>query len=322
MTPQDRKKISVINKYAVENFVASDWLAFGQITGKVQVVTSHPRLLRALGFNDDDYEYAAADVINELLQDSDVIEAVLDHFDIDLWYRQKDPEKYQRIFGGATAKAADFWVPGYFRLFVSHISANKARMSAMKGALAYWGISAFVAHEDIQASREWRDEVEAGLETMQMLVALVQPGFKESDWCTQEVGYALGRKIDILPLRAGLDPFGFFGKFQGIPIKGLMPDAVALEIVRTLLRKPQHRDVLLRSMSGAFAALQSDRKVKQFGILDSWTITSDQQLRLMLEQSALSDYEKKELKLLIGRVGAFTITGPSAALEDAEDIPF
>jgi hypothetical protein len=322
MTPQDRKKISVINKYAVENFVASDWLEFGQVTGKVQAITSHPRLLRSLGFNDDDYEFVAADVINDSLQDSEAIGAVLDHFDIDLWYKQKDPEKYQRIFGGATAKAADFWTPGYFRLFISHISKNKARMSALKGALAHWGVSAFVAHEDIQASREWRDEVEAGLETMQLLVAVVEPGFKESDWCAQEVGYALGKKVDIIPLRAGQDPFGFFGKYQGISIKGMMPEAVALEIVRTLLRKPQLRDALLRSISSAFATLQSTQKVKQFGILDSWTTTSDQQIRTMLEQSALSDYEKKELKSLIGRVGAFTNMGTASAIEDAEDIPF
>jgi hypothetical protein len=322
MTPQDRKKISVITKYAVETFVASDWLSLGQVTGKVHAVTSHARLLRALGFNDDDYEFAAAEVINDLLQDSGLIEDVLDHFDIDLWYRQKDPEKYQRVFGGATVKAADFWLPGYFRLFISHISANKARMSTMKGTLGYWGVSAFVAHEDIQASREWRDEVEAGLETMQVLVAVVQPGFKESDWCTQEVGYALGKKIDIIPLRAGMDPFGFFGKFQGIQVKGLTPETVALEIVRTLLRKPQHRDELLRAMSSAFATLQSDRKVKQFSVLDNWMIVSDQQLRLMLEQSALSAYEKRELKSLIGRVDAFKTVGPTPAEDDTDDIPF
>lgn len=321
MTPQDRKKISVITKYAVENFVSSDWMTMGQVTGMMHTVTSHPRLLRALGFNDDDYEFAAAEVINDLLADSGAVQDVVDHFDIDLWYRQKDPEKYQRVFGSSTVKAADFWLPGYFRAFISHISANKARMSAMKSTLAHWGISAFVAHEDIQASREWRDEVEAGLDSMQVLIAVVQPGFKESDWCAQEVGYALGKKIDIIPLRAGLDPFGFFGKFQGIQVKGMKPEAAALEIVITLLRKPQHRDELLRSMSTAFASLQSERKVKQFGLLDTWAITSDQQLRVLLEQSALSDYEKRELKNLIARVAAFTTAAPLPP-DDVDDIPF
>ena len=86
MTPQDRKKISVITKYAVENFVSSDWMTMGQVTGMMHTVTSHPRLLRALGFNDDDYEFAAAEVINDLLTDSGAVQDVVDHFDIDLWY--------------------------------------------------------------------------------------------------------------------------------------------------------------------------------------------------------------------------------------------
>ena len=116
--------------------------------------------------------------------------------------------------------------------------------------------------------------------------------------------------------------FGFFGKFQGIQGKGLTPPAVALEIVCTLLRKPQHRDELLRAMSSAFATLQSDIKVKQFGLLDSWAIVSDQQLRIMLEQSALSDFEKRELKSLIARVEAFKATGPGPAEKITADIPF
>src|SRR3990167_623752 len=140
-------------------------------------------------------------------------------------------------------------------------------MSAMKLGLANWGISAFIAHEDIEASREWRDEVEAGLESMQVLVAVVEPGFKESDWCVQEVGYALGRKIDIIPLCVGLDPFGFFGKYQGIQVKGKKPDKVASEIVQTLLKKPQHRNMLLQSMSKAFAMLQSKNKTELITIL-------------------------------------------------------
>jgi hypothetical protein len=42
------------------------------------------------------------------------------------------------------------------------------------------------------------NEVEAGLETMEVLIAEVEPGFKESDWCAQEVGFALGRHIDVM----------------------------------------------------------------------------------------------------------------------------
>jgi hypothetical protein len=233
LTSTDRKKIAAITKYATENFTENDWHLLGQITGKLRIVIEHPRLLRSMSFGDDDYELSAAQVLDAIFNTAnseDLIQDVIDHFDVDLWYQQKYPEQHLRIFTKTQEKVADFWQPGYIKMFISHLTSNKNRMSALKASLANWGISAFVAHEDIQASREWRDEVEAGLETMEIFVAVVEPGFKESDWCTQEVGYALGRKVDIIPLKAGLDPFGFFGKYQGIPIKGKLPETVSSEI--------------------------------------------------------------------------------------------
>jgi len=258
MDSSERKKVAVIAKYIIESFSDSDWYSLGQVTGKLKVITDHPRLFRSLSFGDEDYPYCVAEVLDTIFSGSGgLIPEVIDYFDIDLWYQQKDPAKHKKIFISSSIKSADFWKDGYVKIFVSHLSSNRERMSAMKLGLANWGISAFIAHEDIEASREWRDEVEAGLESMDVLVAVVEPGFKESDWCVQEVGYALGRRIDIIPLRAGLDPFGFFGKYQGIQIKGKYPEQVANEIAQTLLKKPQHRNMLLQSMSKAFATLQS-----------------------------------------------------------------
>jgi hypothetical protein len=323
MDSLDRKKIAVITKYAVLGFSESDWLAFGQIVGGLKRITDHPRLLRSLSFGDDDYPSCVAEVMSEIFEgDTSLINEVIDHFDIDLWYQQKEPEKYNRIFIPATVKSADFWKDGYVRVFISHLSSNRERMSVLKNSLAHWGISAFIAHEDIKASREWRDEVEAGLETMDVLVAVVEPGFKESDWCAQEVGYALGRKIDIIPLRAGLDPFGFFGKYQGIQIKGKLPDRVANEITQALLNKPHHRGKLLQSISRAFSALSSKKKIELITILDSWSVLTDQQLKLLLEQASLSDLEKKTLNGLITRIGAFKRPEPETAFDDFDDSPF
>ena len=327
MDSTERKKVAVIAKYIIESFADSDWFSLGQVTGKLKAITDHPRLFRSLSFGDEDYPYCVAEVLDTIFSEgSSLIPEVIDYFDIDLWYQQKEPEKYQKIFVSSSIKSADFWKDGYVKMFVSHLSSNRERMSAMKLSLANWGISAFIAHEDIEASREWRDEVEAGLESMDVLVAVVEPGFKESDWCVQEVGYALGRKIDIIPLRAGLDPFGFFGKYQGIQVKGKIPAKVSSEIAQTLLKKPQHRNRLLQSMSKAFASLQSKNKTELITLLDSWSIITDQQLKVLLEQASLSEFEQNSLKSLIGKVGAFKVpepaipTGKFDVFDD--DIPF
>jgi hypothetical protein len=322
MDALERKKVTVITKYALESFSEGDWYTLGQITGKLSVITDHPRLLRSMGFGDDDYDYCVAEVLDKIFtQDSSLIPDVIDHFDIDLWYQQKDLEKYRRVFLDSTVSSADFWTNGYLKLFISHLSSNKARMSAMKASLAKWGISAFIAHEDIEPSRKWMDEVETGLETMEVMVTVVEPGFRDSDWCDQEVGFALGRKIDIIPLRAGLDPYGFFGKFQGIQIKGKYPEDVANEITQLLLKKPKHRSRLLQSMSKAFNMLQSEQKIKMIEMLDSWSIATDEQVKVLLEASSLSEFERQKLKNLIARVGAFKAPAQAEVTPD-DDIPF
>lgn len=323
MDSSEWKKVAVITKYAVEMFTESDWVSLGQITSGRKIISDHPRLLRSLSFGDDDYPYCVGEVLSAIFEsDSSLIPEVIDHFDIDLWYQRKEPEKYLRVFSPAAIRSADFWREGYLRAFISHLSSNRDRMSALKVSLSNWGVSAFIAHEDIKATREWREEVEAGLETMDVLVAVVEPGFKDSDWCAQEVGYALGRKVDIVPLRAGLDPFGFFGKYQGIQVKGKLPDRVASEVVWALLNKPQLRTRLLQCIAKAFATLHSEKKVELFGILDSWSVATDQQIKSLLEQASLSEFERKSLESLITRVGAFKQPTPATETTDFDDIPF
>ena len=323
MDSSERKKVAVITKYVIETFSESDWLSLGQISGSLKIILDHPRLLRSLSFGDDDYPYCVGEVLGAIFEsDNSLISEIVDHFDIDLWYQQKEPEKYLRIFSPVAKKSADFWKDGYLRAFISHLSSNRERMSALKVSLSNWGVSAFIAHEDIKATREWREEVEAGLETMDILVAVVEPGFKESDWCAQEVGYALGRKIDIVPLRAGLDPFGFFGKYQGIQVKGKVPDKVANEVVLALLNKPQHRTRLLQAIAKAFSTLHSKKKVELLSMLDSWSVATSQQIKLLLEQVLLSESERKSLEKLIIKVGAFRQPTLETETTEFDDIPF
>jgi hypothetical protein len=322
MEATTRKKVAVISKYAVDTFSASDWLSLGQITGESETISSHSRLLRSLSFGDEDYSSCAIEVLNNIFERrEELVDQVIEHFDIALWYQQKEPEKYKKLFLDSITQSPDFWADGFFKLFISHLSSNKERMSQLKSALSQWGISAFVAHVDIEPSREWRNEVEAGLETMDAMLAVVEPGFKESDWCSQEVGYAMGRKVDVLPICAGMDPFGFFGKYQGIQVKGKTPSQAAERVVEILIKKPKHRPQLLQSIGKAFAESQSERKVRLVEILDGWKAITDEQLKALLERISLSEFEKRKIKYLINRVKAFE--APKSVAESTDnDVPF
>ena len=108
------------------------------------------------------------------------------------------------------------WKPGYFRLFLSHLSECKKSASNLKECLQNYGIDGFVAHEDITPSKEWEQEIEAALFSLDALCAIVVPGFEKSNWCDQEVGIALGRKKMVFSIKKGKNPYGFFGKYQAL----------------------------------------------------------------------------------------------------------
>lgn len=115
---------------------------------------------------------------------------------------------------------ATFWKSGHFKLFVSHLASFKNKIGLLKAELEKYGISSFVAHEDIEPTKQWQDEIEKGLFSMDAFCAVLMDGFKESDWTDQEVGVAVGRNVLIIPIRRGLDPYGFIGKYQGFQAIG------------------------------------------------------------------------------------------------------
>lgn len=117
-----------------------------------------------------------------------------------------------------TIEEDDFkgWTPGWFRMFISHVSNYKTSAVNLKKALAKYRISGFVAHEDITPAAEWIQEIDAALRSMDGLCAIMTPEFAGSDWCDQEVGYGLGRKVICIPIKKGLDPYGFLGRYQAV----------------------------------------------------------------------------------------------------------
>ena len=80
-----------------------------------------------------------------------------------------------------------------FRLFISHISKDKQIATRLKEALAPFGISGFVAHEDIHPTLEWQTQIERALRSMDGFIAVLTEGFSQSNWTQQEVGFAYGR---------------------------------------------------------------------------------------------------------------------------------
>jgi hypothetical protein len=125
--------------------------------------------------------------------------------------------------------------PDDFRLFISHPSQERALAGDLKLELKKYQIDGFVAHDSIEFDETWQQVIIEHLNVCQALVAIVTPDFAASQWCDQEVGWALGRGVPVMSINAGKAPYGFFGARQALPFRG-DSNALAEAIASRLLQ--------------------------------------------------------------------------------------
>jgi hypothetical protein len=169
------------------------------------------------------------------------------------------------------------WREGGFRVFLSHKSENKREASELKGKLNQLGISCFVAHEDIEPTKEWIEEIEKALYSMDALVALITEKFHDSVWTNQEIGFALGRNVLVISLKMGGDPCGFIGKFQALSCSW---DSAHIELVKRYLKHDRTLDAYIDAYIKAVKKCQHFDEANGLSeILPNITKLSDQQAR-------------------------------------------
>ena len=158
-----------------------------------------------------------------------------------------------------------FWEPNYFRLFICHLASFKGTTAILQTSLRRFGITAFVAHVDIEPTSEWQEEIEAALYSMDALADILMPGFKESNWTDQEVGVAIGRGVLVVPIMRGSTPHGFIGKYRGLSATGKTVPEVAEELFRILVASPKTRNRMITCL--ADATLQAPSETEAMDLL-------------------------------------------------------
>ncbi|HVA47548.1 MAG TPA: toll/interleukin-1 receptor domain-containing protein [Pirellulales bacterium] len=225
---------------------------------------------------------------------------------------------------------SSFWLAAHFRLFVSHLSENKLAAANLKSALAPYGISAFVAHEDIKPTQEWQDEIEKAPFSMDGLAAILAPRFGESLWTDHEVGLALGRGVIVLPIRYGLDPYGLPGKYQGLQGKGRTLREVAEAVFRAFLDNSRTSGRFVSCLVEQYLlAAPGASLLTKLKLLDRAEVISTEQLSKIREKAAnipelRADSEfLAHVNRLLNKHGAESVhpEAPRADFPD-DDIPF
>lgn len=145
---------------------------------------------------------------------------------------------------------SSYWLPNYFRLFLSHLSSYKEKTAQLQEALKPFGISSFVAHSDIEPTAEWQNEIEFALLSMDAVAAILTPAFNESKWTDQEIGAAIGRNLLVIPVRKGMDPYGFIGKYQGFQGDSKTIGDVAEGIFKIISSHPKTKERMSSALAG------------------------------------------------------------------------
>lgn len=125
---------------------------------------------------------------------------------------------HAHVEGSGTSEQADPtpWEKGKFRLFLSHITTDLELVTATKTHLTKYAIDGFVAHSDIEPAADWIVTIEHALHTCDALVAFLTPEFHGSKWTDQEVGFCVQRRVLVIPIRLGVDPYGFIARYQAL----------------------------------------------------------------------------------------------------------
>ena len=136
-----------------------------------------------------------------------------------------------------------------FLIFLSFISAHGEYATDLKTRLERLGFDAFLSHIDTESNTIWQENIERALDACDALIALLTPGYNASVWTDQEVGWAYGRRVPVIGVRLGIDPYGFIGRLQGVT--GESADEVVGGVIAALKRDERSKQKVDRSLAFA-----------------------------------------------------------------------
>jgi len=163
-----------------------------------------------------------------------VIEMIDQANDVDL----RELHSYLVGQGEGAPTEAQPWQHGQLKLFMSHLAVHQEYVGQVVYSLSFDGVSGFVAHTSIEPSREWQSVIETALRSCDAMVVFLHQGFHASSWCDQEVGFALARRIPVMPLAIDVMPYGFMSKYQAMKAKGVLPQTLGPKITDWLASTP------------------------------------------------------------------------------------
>lgn len=139
------------------------------------------------------------------------------------------------------------------KIFMSYAHEDRENVGEIKRLLINnHGFDVFVAHDDVAVSSEWMRVIISELEACDVFIPFLTRRFERSKWTDQETGYALAKGIKIIPVSAGIDPYGFIQPLQALLYRD--PTDACNRIMMALVETPELKDRVLDSIIEIFGA--------------------------------------------------------------------
>lgn len=176
-----------------------------------------------------------------------------------------------------------FWRKGMLRVFVSHLAKERKVAAELQEAMLKFGMSCFVAHNDIEPTQEWQTQIETALATCNALVALLHDGFHESKWTDQEIGFAMGRGVPVYSVRFGQDPYGFIGRFQAFNGRRKLPATLAENLFDAFRKDKQTQrqmsEVIVTLFEESASFAEAKARIGYMEEFESWEPTYSSRIK-------------------------------------------
>ena len=159
------------------------------------------------------------------------------------------------------------------RIFLSYSNKDRNLSGELKEKLENLGLESFLAHEDIEPSKEWEEEIIRNLKECDIFIPIISENFKESKWTDQESGFAFAAGKFIIPIDIGLGPYGFIGRYQSLKFDGNINHACD-EIMNTIIKSPiynKFKDFFIKRFVESEHFSEANSRVEPLTDIESFT---------------------------------------------------
>lgn len=143
------------------------------------------------------------------------------------------------------------------KIFLCYSHKDKKLAGKIKLNLEKYGVTVFLAHDDIEPSEEWAERIIEELRNCHVFIPILTENFTESKWTDQETGGGFFLNKVIIPLKIDIIPYGFISRYQAhdlnideifLSLKAVMEVIASKREVGDLLR-----DALIKEFGASFS---------------------------------------------------------------------